>query len=179
MIRKIVTLALIISLAVSLLLAGGCFNAGEKLAEKITEGAIEKAIEDETGADVNISEGSVTMKTDEGETTIGSGADIPEGFPEGEVPIYPDMEIVTSSKFTHDGKDSFSIIAESEDTSDKIVDWYKGQLGGWNIDSEFASDSAEGKTSMISASKDNYNLTLFCAEDQNGLTHITLGLDLE
>ncbi|MEA2016237.1 MAG: hypothetical protein U9O59_05995 [Actinomycetota bacterium] len=166
--RKIISLALIIITAASLLFAGGCFNAGERIAEKITEGAIEQAIEDESGAEVDISDESITMKTEEGETTIGSGADIPEGYPEGAVPVYPDMMITSSQKITQDGKTSYMISAETVDTGEKIASWYKDQLAGWNVDSEYTTEGDGVKNTMVSITGETYSVWLQITEDESG-----------
>ncbi len=166
--KKSISLALAISLAVSLLFAGGCFNLGEKIAGEITEGIIEKGIEGDTGADVDISGDSVTIKTDEGESTIGSGADIPDGYPEGEVPVYPDMTITSSQKITQDGKTNYMISAETADTGEKIANWYKSKLAGWNVDSEYSSEGDGLTNTMVSITSDTYSVWLQITEEESG-----------
>jgi len=162
--RKIISLTLIISTAVTLLFAGGCFNAGQRIAE----GAMERAIEDESGADVDISGDSVTVKTDEGETTIGGGAEIPEGYPEGEVPVYPDMTITSSQKITQDGKTNYMISAETADTGEEIASWYKGKLAGWNVDNEYTSEGDGLRNTMVSITSDTYSVWLQITEEESG-----------
>jgi len=166
--KKSISLILIIGLAVSLLFAGGCFNLGEKIAGEITEGIVEKAIEGESGADVDISGDSATVKTDEGETTIGSEADIPEGYPGGEVPVYPDMTLTFSQRITQDGKDSFMLSAETADAGQKIIDWYKSKLAGWDIDSEYSSESDDVKSTMVNFSNDSYMVWVQVTEQEDG-----------
>jgi len=170
--KKIITLVLIMSLLVSVLFfSGGCFNPGEKIAEEITERAIEQG----SGADVDISGDEVTVTTDEGETTIGSGTELPDDFPAG-VPVYPDMQILNSSKVTQDGKAAFTIGAETTDSHDKVIDWYKSELGNWNIDSEFTSESDDLEYTMITASNDAYNLWMQVTEEE-GKNYIMLSVE--
>ncbi len=166
--KKLITLTLIISMAVFLSFsASGCFNAGQKIAEKITEENIEKSIESEGGeADVDISEDQVSIKTDEGEMTIGQGAELPEGFPEA-VPVYP-MEISSSWKSVEDGKDTFSVSGLTADSEEAVFNWYKSELGGWNIENEFSSQSDGENFYSISANNGTYNLILLITESDEG-----------
>jgi flavodoxin len=169
--KKIIPLALIMSLLVSVLFFSGGCNPGEKIAEEITERAIEQG----SGADVDISEDEMTIKTDEGETTIGSGTELPDDFPSA-VPVYPDMQILNSSKVTQDGKAAFTIGAETTDSHDKVVGWYKSELGNWKIDSEFTSESDGLKYTMVTASNDAYNLWMQFTEEE-GKNYIMLSVE--
>jgi len=148
----------------------GCFNLGQKVTEKITEGVIEKAIESEGGeAEVDIGEEGISIKSDEVEMTIG-GAELPEGFPEVDL-VYPGMQIVSSAKVTEDGKESFSVSGIIGDSGKEIFDWYKSQLSNWDTEiSEFTS----GDESMYSiyASNDAYDVsvTIMDVESEDEVT---------
>lgn len=168
--KKIAALAAVISLAIFVLFSGsGCFNLGQKVAEKVTEKAVEKAIESEGGeAEVDIGEEGVSIKTDEGEMTIG-GADLPDGFP-GVVPVYPDMEIITSSKSIDDGKESFFVGGASSDSGKEIFDWYKGELRGWDIEGEFVAESGGESTFTISANDGTYSVSVMIMESEDEVT---------
>ncbi len=173
--KKLIALTAVVSIAIfTLLSASGCFNPGEKIAEKITEEAMEKAIEEGiegeegTEADVDISGEEVSIKTDEGEMTIGQGADLPQGFP-GVVPVYPDMQISSSWRSVDDGKESFFVGGISGDPGNKIFDWYKSELSGWEIEeSEFKS----GDESMysINTSNDTYDIGVVITESEDETT---------
>ena len=164
--RVLVTITVVSMAIFMLLFMGGC---------KRGPGIIEEAIERETGATVDSTGDQTTITTDEGEMVIGEGAELPDGFP-GVVPMYPDMKITSSFKTTQDGKSNYSIAAESSDAMDKVADWYRNQLGSWNIDSEYTSESDGVKTTMFNASKDNYYLWLWLA-DADGKTSVTLSVD--
>jgi len=174
--KKAITLILIISLAVFMLFSAGGCKVGEKIAEKITEEAVENAIEEniEEGggeAEVDVSEGQTTVTTDEGEVTVGQGAELPDGFPEV-IPVYPDMEITASWKATEDGKETFSVSALTSDSGSTVLDWYKSELGDWEIESEFTSESDGDKTSSISANNGTYGLFILIVES-DGETTVT------
>jgi len=163
--KKAIALAAVISMAIFMLFsASGCFNLGQKVAEKVTEKAIEKNIEGEDGdAEVNIGEEGVSIKTDEGEMTMGEGADLPDDFPKV-VPVYPDMKIGTSWKSTADGKDTFSISASTSDSGSTVFDWYKSELKGWENEGEFTSESDGESTFNISADNGTYSVVVMIME---------------
>jgi hypothetical protein len=161
--RKILIIVVTISLGLFMLFSLSSCGAGEKAAEKI----IEKAIEEESGGEVDITGETVTIKTDEGESVIGIGAELPEGFP-ADVPVYPDMTITSSSKTSMDNKETFSFTADASVPGDEVVSWYKSELTGWNIDSEFTAESEGEETTMISATKGSYYLYLWIGDTDEG-----------
>ena len=172
--KKIVALTAVISMTIFMLFSvSGCFNLGQKVAEKVTEKAVEKAIESEGGeAEVDVGEEGVSIKTDEGEMTIGEGAELPEGFPKV-VPVYPGMQITTSWKGTEDGKETFSVSALTSDLGSTVFDWYKSELGGWENEGEFTSESGGESTFTISADNGTYSVVVMIMESDEG-TVVTL-----
>lgn len=178
--KKAIALAAVISMAIFMLFsASGCFKVGQKIAEKVTEEAVEEAIEEgiesEGGeAEVDIGEGEVSIKTDESEMTVGEGAELPEGFPKV-VPVYPDMEISSSWKSVENGKENFSVSGMTSDSREKIFNWYKGELGGWEIEGEFTSESGGESTSTISANDGTYSVVVMIMESDEG-TVVTLAV---
>ena len=112
----------------------------------------------------------MSIKTDEGEMTIGEGTDLPDGFPDV-IPVYPDMTIQTAWKSTEDDKDNFSISALSDDSGEKIFNWYKDKMSGWEIESEFTQDSGEdGITMSINGNNGTYMLSILIFEDEGSST---------
>lgn len=158
--KKVIALTAVVSLAIFMLFSvSGCFNLGQKVTEKITEGVIEKAIESEGGeAEVDISGEGVSIKTDEGEMTYGGGVELPEGFPKV-VPVYPGMQVISSAKSTEDEKESFVVSGIIGDSGKEIFDWYKSQLSNWDTE-ESEITSGEGSTYSIYASNDNYDVSV-------------------
>ena len=166
-IMYVITVVCVILIA--LFLAAGCKG---KIIERITEGAIESAIEAQSDGevDIDVSEGGISIKTDEGEVTIGEGTDLPDGFP-SIIPVYPDMTIQTAWKSTEDDKDNFYISALSDDSGEKIFNWYKDKMSGWEIESEFTQDSGEdGITMSINGNNGTYMLSILIFEDEGSST---------
>ena len=182
-------IAVIISILLVLFLASGCL--GQKIAEKVAEKAIEKAIEKGSGGDVKIDLGdgelniqgdegevnissddnSVEIKSDEGKVTIGSGAELPDGFP-GNVPVYPDMKITTSWASTENNKDNYSISGLTDDAGDDVFAWYKESLSGWDIEGELTIDGDSGKTYTLSVKSDELVVAIMVFETKDEGTTI-------
>ena len=180
--------ATVVSLMLVLVFAGGCLGQkiADKITEKVTEEIIEKAIESEGGEDVEIDldDGEMTIQSDDGEVnisaddetveiksddvemTIGTGAELPEGFP-GNVPVYPDMEIITAWEVTDEGKDSYSISATSDKSTDEIFNWYKDKLSGWKTEMESTTNTDDGKMSTMAVSNGTYGVTIMVMETED------------
>ena len=176
--KKLLGIAtIILSMIIVLVFAGGCL--GQNIAERVVEEAIEKALESESGGNVEIDlengevniqsdEGevsissddeSVEIKSEDGEATFGTGAELPEGFPEI-VPLYADIEITSSFKSSDGDKNNYSITAESQKSIEEIFNWYKDELSGWSIENEFKIDSDSGKNYTLVAKMGDITLTL-------------------
>jgi hypothetical protein len=163
MMKKTIMLVLIMSLAAFLLFtAGGCSKVGERIAESISEEAIESAIEEgiegEGGqAEVDISEGEVSITTEEGETSWGLSTELPENFP-NVVPLYPNMTPKSTMTWTEDGKDFFIIEFETNDTGEEIYNWYmdKFPAEGWTIDFSSTNTSDGDKYYNVTANDGTY-----------------------
>lgn len=93
-------------LAVSLLLAG-C-GAADNLVENAMEEAVEQGIEGATGAEVESGDDGFSVKTEDGEFSIGSDGSLPEGFPEGDVPMV-DGTIMQTAKVNEGDADGFLV----------------------------------------------------------------------
>ena len=99
-----------------LIAGGGCKRATEKLAEK----AMEKAIEHKSGgkADVTIKDGSVSVKTDEGEyiSSTGEGAQLPPDFP-ADVYVPAEAKLIATVKVP----EGFALTLQSPRTADQLA----------------------------------------------------------
>lgn len=140
--------ALALLLGTTLLLAG----CGEELTEEQIERQIEKAMEAE-GADVDVEiedgeTGSFTITQDDGEATVsvGSGVDLPDGFPRE---LLPDDADVQTSMDASDGGEIMQTVAFTCDADlDEMYDWFLEMLpeAGYEIEQkmQFDSDGARG-----------------------------------
>jgi hypothetical protein len=151
------TLFVLTLLAVAML-ASGCGlgstvgrNAGDRMAEK--------AIERETGgkADVNTSDGKVSVKTQEGETQYSAEGDVklPQGFPE-ELVMADDAKIIISNSSA--SGDSIAYTTQSDQS--ELFEKYKSGLAekGWKQVSVV--DIGTAKMGSFSKEKVSANITI-------------------
>ncbi len=177
--KKIIAIiAVIVHMLLVLVLASGCF--GQNIAEKIAEEAIEKAIESDSGenVDIDFDDGEITIESDDGEVSIGMGSDLPDNFPDN-VPVYPDMEIISSWFVTEDDKDSYSINGLTEDAGSDVFAWYKESLSGWEIENEFSASGDDMKTSSLSAKSGGLVVVIMVVETEDEGTSIMLSVTEE
>lgn len=159
--------AWILLLAIVLVLGlAGCKSAEEKVAEKITESLLS-----DSDAKVDIEDGgdSITIETDEGETTISGGGDeLPDDFPR-DFPIDDDYENTGSSSVTGPDATAFYVNLETDDDFDKVYEWYKGELEdeGWEITTDMLI-SDEEDSALVSATKDDMDVTMSINETSDG-----------
>jgi len=158
-------------------LLGGCFitnKISELFGEKITETAIEQATDGEADVDVDYDEnGGITYKSDEGEWSVGSKAEIPNDFPE-DMPIIDYNEIVSSSSFQNeeDNESSFTIVVTSNESFEDSKSYYTTRMeqNGWNKVSELDSNGA----SMLSYEKGENTSSIWINEDEEGVVSVTI-----
>jgi hypothetical protein len=111
--------------------------------------SINKAAND-AGVSVNTNTGTVSVNKDGNSAQIGEGVKLPDGFPSA-MPIYSGAKLSAASKTN--GTD-YTVTATTNDSVDKVVNYYKTQLAsnGWTIDSSSDSSDSSGKGTLISAS---------------------------
>lgn len=119
-------------LALGLGLAG-CGAAEDKVAEKLSE----KAIEGAAGGDVDIEDDGLTV-TDEDGNQASIGTDLPEDFPVDDVPLL-DGTVISATAV--DGA-SYMVMLEVEGTPEEAQDAALGLLtdAGYTSESEMNSD---------------------------------------
>jgi len=120
--------------ALSLTLVGlACGFLGDQVSEQISqtvaEKATEEAIEHDQGGDanVNLQEGNFSLKTDKGSFSVQSGSTLPAGFP-SDIPLYPGATVTSSAASQTPEGAGFLVTADSTDTPDKIIAFYKDKL---------------------------------------------------
>lgn len=145
----------------------GCSN---KVAEKAAEKKVEKIIEDQTGgkADVNISEKSMEIKTEDGELNIkaGTSAKLPEHFP-SDVFIYKNAEIKMSMEMPQGNTVSF----QTKESKDQVIDNYKKKMKAKGWSQAMAMDMGEAASLTFKKGKRITQVTI-AKEDES--TIITL-----
>jgi hypothetical protein len=147
--------------------------ACKRMGERAREKAEEKAIEQQTGGQVKLDndKGTMTIVTDAGAMTLGSGAKLPADFPSA-VPPYPGATVQFAAKTSNAGKDAWSAAFETADSKDKVVAFYKSNLGGFKQ----ASTMDLGESVVQAWQSPKYDVSLIIATDTEGKTSITLGV---
>jgi hypothetical protein len=147
---------------------------------KVAEKATEKAIESQSGGDVDLDTDSGAVKYTDGDgnsTNVdvnGSGADLPEDWPADLAP--PDAVRLTIANTQADG--SMTAIGEADGTIDDYLDGLKSQVeaAGYEIDgdSSIAVDATD--YAGFNATGADYKLTAALATSEAGKVSITLTL---
>jgi hypothetical protein len=142
----------------------------EKIAEKVAEKVAEKAMEHDGGgkADVDISKGTVKIKTKDGEATFSGGdaSAVPSDFP-SDVPIHKGSTVL-SSMLSNDGT---MVMLETADNAEKVMAGYKEKLLGDGWKQESAVDLGGGK--ILTVEKDGRKATI-SVSGEGSATHIML-----
>jgi hypothetical protein len=162
-VRVLLSAACIVVLAIPF---AGCRRAGESLAER----AVEKAMEASSGgkAKVDLSEGKMVVKTAEGETQVGTGGNVslPAEFPK-DIFVYDGAKVMLSIK----NPDGYAVSLQSNDKLDKVAAKYREAMPGqgWTEESSMNAD----KVTILSYKKDGRQTAVSIAGTDDG-TQITL-----
>lgn len=145
---------------VLLLVAGltGCKSLSEKIGEEAAEEIAGGAI----GGDVEVSGDSVTIETDEGQTTIEGGSEsLPDGFP-ADFPIPDDAVVGTSSSVTSEDDVNYYVNLTIDGTVDDAYAWYKAELldAGWEIKGDVRVSEGSSDSALLSVEKGRTEATV-------------------
>ena len=151
--KKVFGILLVASLLLgAVILSSGCARAAQRAVGSVIERELAKeGITIEGDGD----DFTIRAESEDGQSEMSWGStDLPEGIP-SEVHIYPDMNIVFSGK---EGRSSdehqtntFQVIAESNDSSDKVIEWHKNRYEGWEDFSTMSWSTDDGEAHMFSA----------------------------
>lgn len=158
--------------------AAGC-GGGSEAAEKIAEKAIEEGSGGDVDVDVDSNGENVKVTDKDGNVSeYGTGADLPEGWPEDLKPP-KDIEILAASTSTDSGKKTMFVTAQSSAPFDELVDGLNQQLtdAGYELGDSSTIDAGSGGYTGISATGPDYTVTVSLAEDtKNDTTAIAFSL---
>lgn len=167
-------IALTSLLVISSVFLAGCTNP---ISQKIGENIVEKSIEAQTGAkvDINSNGDDVTIKTDEGQTQFSAGGNVklPDGFPK-ELIVVDDAKLIVASSSDAGSTVSFLTNVDQTQVREKYISSLKSD--GWKKSVETTTE----KGSMLNFSKDKQNAVVLIGEndskDQSGkiMVNITL-----
>lgn len=147
---------------------GGCVitdKIGEWFGKEVTEKLIESNIDEDVDLDID-EDGGVEITTDEGTTSYGSKAEIPDNWP-GDVPIIDHSEVMSASTYKDTTSEtvSYQVMVKSSESYSDSKDYYKIEMPkeGWN---ELSSIDATG-TTMFSYEKGEDSCGVWVAEDDD------------
>lgn len=153
-------------------------SCGGKAKPSADEAALEKAIEASAAAqghdvDVDISKGTMNLKTNDGQTTVATGENvaIPADFPK-DIPIYAGA---TTQMAVKDAvSNGHTVQLQTSADVDAVTEYYKKEAGsqGWSEDTVMTQGAPQPMT-MMSFKKDNRFLSIIIAKQDDG-TSITL-----
>lgn len=139
-------------LALLILLGVGSTLVAKFFAKKIGTGMVEKAIESNTGVKTNIEDlekGKMSFTDEKTGTKVDIGSNtVPETFPK-DFPLYPGVKVTSSLSGEQAGKSNgFWLTMSSEDSADKVLAYYKTELGknGWTVESTFTANEMTSQT---------------------------------
>jgi len=162
---------------VVLLVAVVAVGCGKKSEEKLAEGLMEKTLEGATGgdADVDLGGGDVTIKTQEGTTTISETSEWPGDMFDG-VPkfTYGKVTNVTRVDQTQSGQKTVSVhLSELEGGG---AEKYAKELEAAGWDMQVVMSAGEG--GMINAQKGDLGLALmYNTTEKHAVLSVLKGLD--
>ena len=168
--RKTSVWALSLLLIIGLVGLTGCKKAGESLAEKRLENAIEKASGGK--AQVDLSKGGITVKTAEGESSLTTSNEWPKDLPEG-VPLFTFGKVQGVTRVADAAKTGWNIIlAELESGAiEKYTEVLK--TAGWTI----GQTMSMGEGGLIQATKDKLGIMVMFNQDKTASLTVTNNIE--
>ena len=167
----------------SVLVLSGC-GCTEWASKKVGEKIVEKGIESQTGAKVDInSDGGVsTIETKEGKMTVSGegGAKLPDNFPK-DIFVYSDAKINMAISSSSQGE-GFSVSYTTAAVESDVFSKYKEEMAknGWKKDTE-ADMGENGK--MLNFSKGKSKVLVMIGNDErdnsSGKTGVALNVTTE
>jgi hypothetical protein len=168
------SLPVVVALALSLALPSvGCKRMAERAREKAIEKAEEKAIERQTGGQVKVDKdkGTISVVTDGGAVTLGSGAKLPDDWPSA-VPTYPAGKVAFAAKSASGGKDTWAASFETTDAKEKVGEYYKANMSGFKLNSSM--DLGTSSAQVWQSPK--YDVSVMIGTESSNKTSVTLSV---
>src|SRR5208283_5394795 len=107
---------LALALIATLPAGAGCKSAREK--------AEQRAVETQTGGQVQLVDGGLILRTDAGVVALGENSKIPDDFPKT-IPVYPGARVNMAARSAGSGgKPAWSLSLETGDEQPKVVAFY-------------------------------------------------------
>lgn len=129
--NKVLVIVLVVIGVLVVLGAIGSFVIG-KLFTKGAENLVEKATNSQISTN---SDGTATIKSNDGSTTFSTEQKLPDDFPKN-IPLYSGQKLTSTSKVKADSETTWQVTAETSDSVKKAADGIKSLYTGWEQTSE-------------------------------------------
>lgn len=168
------------TMAMVAVLAMGTTACGN-IADRVTEGVLERAAGGNADIDLNGDDGSVTIETDEGTARFGAGGNLPVSFPD-DVPL-PSADYQVAQSFEQSGSDgvavqvSLSVSGAADDIAEELETAFA--VAGWEKEST-SRTSGDGFAHITMAfSKDGMQTMVMIMSDDGDETIVSyvVGMD--
>jgi len=138
-----------------------------KIRTRVAGSLASRSLSKNLPGDVNIEDDGekVSYKGEDFEFSIDSGGELPEDFPK-DFPVYKNSKLMSSWSSSDQEGSGTSVIWESEDSLEKVADFYKTELAktGWTVTSTF---SQSDETSVFSFEKGDLDGVLGIAKAED------------
>lgn len=163
-----------LTVGAALILTSACGSASEAVAERATE----KAIESQTGGNVDIDtdgDGEVTIETEDGDLSFGS-TEVPDSWPE-DVPLPDDLEVSSASEIPNANNEGplVSITGTTSTSPEEVLALLKDALSDWEISGESTSTGGGGTLTGAQFDTDGRRVTFAANAADGEPTFVTLG----
>lgn len=155
--KKIYTL-----LPVALVLVLGLSGCGKSISQMAGEKVAEKAIEKQTGGNVDIDNGSFKMETDQGKYEAGENVKLPDDFPKD---VYV-MDGIIKTAISNQADGGFMISIETDKSVDDVASLYQEKLKdeSWKITGTMNFNDSI----TIAAEKDDKSVSVMASKGDEG-----------
>lgn len=108
------------SLVLALGALGACSSIEDRITERVAEEVIGHAAGDGTKVDIDTNEETVTITSDDGETTMSSSQRLPDAWP-ASMPLPANHVVVSATEMTDGESSTISLVLQAEGTFEDVV----------------------------------------------------------
>lgn len=141
---------------------------GKAVADQVVEGVLEGA----SGAEVDLAEGSVEVKTPDGTVTVGGQGEVPKDWP-SDVPVYTGLTVLASVSGSAAGGGQM-LSGETTDDAAKVGAFYVAQLSGWNKVAEV--NTPQGQMWSFASADGKRTVSVIAGAGSDGKTAVQLAV---
>ena len=131
--------------------------------------AREKGTPEQSGGEVQIQGGAVTLSNDAGTVAMGEGAKVPDDFPKA-IPIYPSAKVEMAARSTRNGKLTWTLSLATGDASDHVSAFYRAGMSAFKATSQMNMGVAD----MAVWQNEQYDATMMIAPSDDQTTRISI-----